>query len=151
MKVGGERMFLWLAIDDEGEVPDMLVQERRNKGAALRLLRKLLRTQGGATRGDHDRQTAFVPCCGPGCGSDRSPPAWWNATEQSGGNSHLPIRRRERKQQKFKSRASAQEFLATHAAVYNVFNLQPHLIRRPPLRHLRADPHQTRAAATVAV
>lgn len=47
MKVGGERMFLWLAIDDEGEVPDMLVQERRNKGAALRLLRKLLRNQGG--------------------------------------------------------------------------------------------------------
>ena len=40
-----------------------------------------------------------------------------------GENSHLPIRRRERKQQKFKSRASAQKFLATHAAVYNLFNL----------------------------
>jgi transposase-like protein len=38
-------------------------------------------------------------------------------------NSHLPIRRRERKQQKFKSKASAQRFLATHAAVYNLFNL----------------------------
>ena len=53
-------------------------------------------------------------------------------------NSHLPIRRRERKQQKFKSRASAQRFLATHAAVYNVFNLQPHLIRRLNLRQFRA-------------
>ena len=46
--------------------------------------------------------------------------------------------------------ASAQKFLATHAAVYNVFNLQPHLIRRPTLRHLRATAHQTWAAATAA-
>ena len=65
-------------------------------------------------------------------------------------NSHLPIRRRERKQQKFKSRASAQRFLATHAAVYNVFNLQPHLIRRATLRKFRAEAHRTWAAATVA-
>lgn len=65
-------------------------------------------------------------------------------------NSHLPIRRRERKQQKFKSRASAQKFLATHAAIYNVFNLQPHLIRRPTLRHLRAEARRTRTAATAA-
>lgn len=55
-------------------------------------------------------------------------------------NSHLPIRRRERKQQKFGSTASAQRFLATHAAVYNVFNLQPHLIRRPTLGRVEANP-----------
>ena len=63
-------------------------------------------------------------------------------------NSHLPIRRRERKQQNFKSRATVQRFLATHAAVYNVFNLQPHLIRRPTLRQFRAEAHKTWAAAT---
>ncbi|MCI3179238.1 hypothetical protein C5708_03130 [Caulobacter sp. CCUG 60055] len=49
-------------------------------------------------------------------------------------NSHLPIRRRERKMQKFKSQGSAQRFLAIHATVYNTFNLQPHLIRRSTLR-----------------
>ena len=42
-------------------------------------------------------------------------------------NSHQPIRRRERKQQRFKSQGSVQRFPACHAAVYNVFNLQPHL------------------------
>jgi len=46
VKIGGKRMFLWRAVDDEGEVLDMLVQERRNKSAALRLLRKLLKNQG---------------------------------------------------------------------------------------------------------
>ena len=65
-------------------------------------------------------------------------------------NSHPPIRRRERKQQKFKSQGSAQRFLAVHAAVYNTFNLQPHLISRPGLRHLRAGAHQAWAEATAA-
>ena len=49
-------------------------------------------------------------------------------------NSHLPIRRRERKQQKFKSQGSAQRFLSTHGPIYNLFNTQPHLISRPGLR-----------------
>lgn len=41
-------MYLWRAVDDEGEVPDVLVQKRRNKDAALNLLRKLLRIQGAS-------------------------------------------------------------------------------------------------------
>ena len=46
VKIGGRRMMLWRAVDDEGEVLDMLVQERRNKAAALKFLRKLLKNQG---------------------------------------------------------------------------------------------------------
>ena len=65
-------------------------------------------------------------------------------------NSHLVIRRRERKQQKFKSQGSAQRFLSTHAAVHNVFNTQAHLIRRSTLRRFRAEAYQTWAAATAA-
>ena len=52
-------------------------------------------------------------------------------------NSHLPIRRRER-QQRFKSQASAQGFLTTHATIYNTFNIRRHLISRPNLRRFRA-------------
>jgi hypothetical protein len=44
-------------------------------------------------------------------------------------NSHLLIRRRERKMQRLKSAQSAQQFLTAHAAIYNKFALQPHLIR----------------------
>jgi putative transposase len=52
--------------------------------------------------------------------------------------------------QRFKSQGQAQRFLSTHAAVYNTFNLQPHLISRPGLRQLRARAHQVWAAATAA-
>lgn len=65
-------------------------------------------------------------------------------------NSHLPIRRRERKMQKFKSQVSAQRFLTTHAAVYNTFNTQPHLIRRQTLRQFRSAAHDVWTAATAA-
>ena len=45
-RIGGRRMYLWRAVDDEGEVLDVLVQKRRNKHAALKLLRRLLRNTG---------------------------------------------------------------------------------------------------------
>jgi transposase-like protein len=46
VKIDGQRMYLWRAVDDEGEVLDVLVQKRRNKVAALKLLRRLLKNQG---------------------------------------------------------------------------------------------------------
>ena len=48
VRIAGRQMFLWRAVDHEGEVLDMLVQRRRDKRAALRLMRKLLRKQGFA-------------------------------------------------------------------------------------------------------
>ena len=59
VKINGRRMWLWRAVDDEGEVLDKLVQKRRNAVAAERLLRKLLRRQG-APRNDHDGQARLV-------------------------------------------------------------------------------------------
>jgi transposase-like protein len=48
VSAGGRRMYLWRAVDGEGEVLDVLLQARRDKAAALRLVRKLLRKQGCA-------------------------------------------------------------------------------------------------------
>ena len=65
-------------------------------------------------------------------------------------NSHQPTRRRERKMQRFKSPGSAQRFLSVHAAVYNTFNLQRHLISRRSLRRFRANAMEQWQAATAA-
>jgi transposase-like protein len=150
VKIGGRRMFLWRAVDDEGEVLDILVQKRRNKAAALKLLRKLLKTRGVHPEAIvTDKLASYRAAARELDLAGRHRPGGMRANNRAE-NSHLAIRRRERKQQKFKSPGSAQRFLATHAAIYNTFNLQPHLIRRPTLRQFRAAANRAWAEATVA-
>ena len=150
VRIGGQRMFLWRAVDDEGEVLDILVQKRRNRPAARRLLKKLLKRQGihphcFVTDGLASYRAAFNDL---GC-ADCHRPGRMRENDRAE-NSHLPIRRRESKQQRFKSQSSAQRFLATHAAIYNTFSVQRHLIHRSTLHHLRAEAMVTWAAATAA-
>jgi putative transposase len=150
VKIGGKRMHLWRAVDDEGEVLDVLVQKRRNKEAALNLLRKLLRNQGIHPETITTDKLASYRAAAKILGlTSRHRPGGMRENNRVE-NSHLVIRRRERKQQKFKSQGSAQRFLAIHSAVYNTFNLQPHLISRPTLRILRAQADRAWEAATVA-
>jgi putative transposase len=63
-------------------------------------------------------------------------------------NSHQPVRRRERRMQRFKSADSTQRFLSIHFAVYNTFNIERHLISRKALRQFRleATPSRYRVA-----
>ena len=46
VRIGGKRTYLWRAVDDEGEVLEVLAQSRQNKRAVLKLMRKLLKKQG---------------------------------------------------------------------------------------------------------
>ena len=150
VKIAGRRMWLWRAVDDEGEVLDCLVQKRRNTKAAVRLLRKLLKNQGIHPETIvTDKLASYGAAVRElGC-QDRHKPGRMPRNNRAE-NSHLVIRRRERKQQKFKSRSSAQRFLSTHTAIYNVFNFQRHLIRRSTLRLFRAEADRTWTAATIA-
>jgi transposase-like protein len=150
VKIAGKRMWLWRAVDDEGEVLDCLVQKRRNTKAAIRLLRKLLKHQGVHPETIvTDKLASYRAAARELSLTDRHRPGRMLGNNRAE-NSHLVIRRRERKQQKFKSQSSAQRFLATHAAVYNTFNVQRHLIRRSTLRLFRAEADRTWNAATAA-
>ena len=125
VRIGGRRMYLWRAVDDEGEVLDVLVQKRRNKHAALKLLRKLLKNQGIHPETLTTDKLASYRAAARDLGlTDRHRPGGMRENNRAE-NSHLAIRRRERKQQKFKSQGSAQRFLSSHAAVYNTFNTHP--------------------------
>ena len=116
----------------------------------MKLFEKLLKHQGIHPETITTDKLASYRAAAPDLGlSSRHRPGGMRQNNRAE-NSHLPIRRRERKQQKFKSQGSAQRFLSTHGAIHNTFNAQPHLIRRPTLRLLRAKAHQTWAEATQA-
>ena len=135
VRIAGERMYLWRAVDDEGEVLDMLVQRRRDTRAALRLMRKLLKKQGFAPKLLVTDKLRSYACafrhlrltCPHEQGLRRN------------NRAKIRITRRESKMQRFKSARSAQRFLSIHAAVHNTFNLQRHLVSRSTLRIFRAE------------
>ncbi|MDB5394831.1 MAG: family transposase [Rhodospirillales bacterium] len=149
VSIAGRRMYLWRAVDSEGEVLDLLVQTRRDRAATLKLLRKLLKRRGCAPRivvtdllksyGAALRELGFAGRHEQGLRAN-------NRAE----NSHRPPRRREHKMQRFKSAGSAQRFLAAHAIGYNVFNVERHLVASPTLKRFRGAAHrawETPAAA----
>lgn len=151
VKIGGRRMYLWRAVDDEGEVLDVLVQKRRSKHAALKLLRRLLRNTGIHPETIvTDKLASYRAALKVLKSQDRHQPGGMRENNRAE-NSHLVIRQRERKQQRFKSQGSAQRFLSSHGPIYNTFNLQPHLISRPGLRILRGQAEAAWAVATRAV
>jgi transposase-like protein len=102
VRVAGRRVYLWRAVDHEGEVLDMLTQRQRDKQAALRLMRKLLRKQGFAPKllttdrlGSY--QAAFRQL-GLTCRHEQG-----LRSNNRAENSHQAVRRREHKMQRFKS------------------------------------------------
>jgi putative transposase len=122
--IAGTKHWLWRAVDQEGFVLDVLVQSRRDKKAAKRLLRKLLKKQGRAPRvliTDKLRSYAaakreIMP------GVEHRQHKGLNTRAE---NSHQPTRRRERIMKRFNSPRQVQRFLSTHDQIANVFSCRP--------------------------
>ncbi|MCF1462055.1 IS6 family transposase [Agrobacterium vitis] len=138
----GRKYWLWRAVDAEGYVLEALLQSRRNKKAALKLMRKLLKGQGLTPRvmvtdklRSYDAAKRDIM---PGV-EHRSHKGLNNRAE----NSHLPIRRRERIMMRFKSAAQCQRFVSTHGPISNLF-----LVHR---KHQIAADHRTLRTEAMAV
>ncbi|MET3615985.1 putative transposase [Rhizobium aquaticum] len=132
--IKGRKYWLWRAVDAEGYVLDALLQSRRNKKAALKLMHKLLKGQGVTPRvmvtdklRSYDAAKRDIM---PGI-EHRSHKGLNNRAE----NSHLPIRRRELIMMRFKSAAQCQRFVSNHGPISNLF-----LFHR---KHQTAADHRT--------
>ncbi len=149
VRINGKKHWLWRAVDNEGEELDFLVQTRRNAKAAKKLMKKLLKKLGFAPTRVVTDKLASYPAAFKAIGLSAEHDRGLRANNRAE-NSHLPIRRRERKQQDFKSPGSAQRFLSVHAATHNTFYHQRHLTNRANYKQLRAGSFDAWAVASAA-
>jgi len=136
VKVNGKLCYLWRAVDHEGEVLEAVVTAKRDKAAALKILKRTMKTYGRPQKivtdglraysaamkeiGNADRREA-------GCGLN-------NRAE----NSHQPFRRRECVMQRFRSKTTLQKFSSVRAQVHNHFNQECHLVTRQVYKQRRS-------------
>ena len=132
VKINGERHYLWSAVDHEGEVLEAIVTKRRNKRAALKFLRQLMRRYGRPEQVETVRFPSYRAALRNLGATDLQATGRWlnNRVE----NSHLPLRRRERAMQRFRRMRSLQKFASVHSSVYNHFNQERSLYRRDALK-----------------
>lgn len=138
MKINGKQHYLWRAVDQEGEVVDVLLQAWRDGAAAERFFKRLLRSHGSEPRKIVTDKLRSYPVA-----HRELMPDTIHSTKQYEDNraeqSHEATRVRERGMRKFKSVKQAQRFLGAHAAVSNLFNLGRHLVRAQHYRDLRVS------------
>ena len=116
IKTDGDIHFLWRAVDQDGDIIDILVQRRRNAPVAKRFFTKALRGQGAQPmRVITDKLRSYPPA------AQEVLPGAEHETGQYANNraerSHQPARQRERQMRRFKSGHQAQRFLSLHAQV----------------------------------
>lgn len=120
VKIKGRKLWLWRAVDENGVVLDEILQRRRDKKAAKRLLYRVLKKQGRTPkRFITDKLRSYGAAkreIAPGV-EHRSHKGLNNRAE----NSHLPFRKRERAMQGYRSPGSLQRFVSIHSAIRNCF------------------------------
>ena len=137
VNIQGTQHYVWRAVDQDGDVIDLLVQSRRDRHAAARFFRKLLKGQGCAPRRVvTDKLRSYAAA------HRTAMPSVRHSTRQYENNraevSHQPTRYRERQMRQFKSSAQAQRFLSVHGLIGNLFRVGRHLLRAPHHRLLRS-------------
>lgn len=136
VKLNGEMVYLWRAVDHEGEVLESYVTKKRDKSAALRFIKKALKRHGQPEVVVTDGLRSYPAAMRELGNLDRREMGRYlnNRAE----NSHLPFRRRERAMLRFRQMKSLQKFASVHASMQNHFNSERHLVDRQTYRERRS-------------
>ena len=128
VKINGELHYLWRAVDHEGEVLEAFVTKRRDRRAALKFLRKIMKRYGRPHVIVTDKLRSYRAAMDViGNGQRQVTGRWKNNRAE---NSHLPFRRREHAMLKFRLRQTLQKFSSVHSSIHNHFNHERHLTSR---------------------
>jgi len=142
-----EKFWLWRAVDQSGVILDEILQRRRDKKAAKRLLRSVMKKQGRSPkRFITDKLRSYGAAkreIAPGV-EHRSHKGLNNRAE----NTHLPFRKRERAMQRYRSQGSLQRFVSTHSAIRNCFFVPSRRRSALTIRYHRLEAFDAWSAAT---
>jgi putative transposase len=129
-------VYLWRAVDHEGEILESYVTKKRDKSAALAFMKKALKRHGRAEAVVTDGLRSYPAAMRELGNLDRREMGRWlnNRCE----NSHQPFRRRERAMLRFRAMKSLQKFASVHANIADHFNLERHLIDRTTFKERRS-------------
>ena len=136
IKINGALHYLWRAVVQDGDELDILVQKRRNKKAAMKFFRKLLKGQQAAPlKIVTDKLRSYSAA------KREIMPSVDHSTQQYENNrcelSHQPGRQQERQMRRFKSQGQAQRFLSCHGVVNNLFRIGRHVMNAHNYRTFR--------------
>ncbi|HEY6373623.1 MAG TPA: IS6 family transposase [Candidatus Sulfotelmatobacter sp.] len=149
IRINGQPQYLWRAVDQDGDVIDILVQPHRDPRAAERFFRRLLRGQGQEPlRIITDKLRSYSAALRTVlCDVVHNTERYANNRAEA---SHQPTRQRERQMRRFKSAGQAQRFLFLHAVVQNLFRVGRHLLRSTNQRLLRSRSFEVWRTVTAA-
>jgi IS1 family transposase len=136
VKVNGKLCYLWRAVDHEGEALDAVVTAKRDKAAALKLLKRIMERYGRPRKIVTDGLCSYCAAMKRIDNADRHEVGRrLNNREE---NSHQAFRRRERAMRRFRRMKTLQKFSSVHAEVHNHFNQERHLVTRQVYKQRQA-------------
>jgi len=136
VKLNGEMVYLWRAVDHEGEILESFVTKKRDKSAALAFMKKALKRHGKPEAIVTDGLRSYPAAMRELGNLDRR--EMGRGLNNRAENSHLPLRRRERAMLRFRRMKSLQKFASVHSSVHNHFNSERHLVDRQTFKARRS-------------
>ena len=136
VKINGKLCYLWRAVDHEGEILEAVVTAKRDKAAALKLLKRIMKKYGRPLSVVTDGLRAYPAAMKEVGIADRQEVG--RRLNNRAENSHQPFRRRERAMQRFRSMKTLQKFSSVHAQVHNQFNQERNLVTRQVYKRRRS-------------